>query len=154
MPRAKFHQLSHAAARELIWSRRVNGGGRIFGVAFDRLHDRADDRALAGDREVVYCRFNVRQHLTRDPDGSLRVPGWIHPDGAVRSRWVRGARPAGAAYDRANKDVFCVFVTNRKANSRGNKGSTGYRCIKFSTVRWLKLDGITYRVGAPPPKQH
>lgn len=143
MPRTKFHQISHDAARELLWSQRINGGGRIFGVAFDRISGRIDGSADAGRREVVYCRFNVRKHLK-----SLQN-AWIHPDGTIRRAWVRGSRPAGAAYDRADKDVMCVYVTSRKT-----PGDVGYRCIHFTSIRWLKLDGITYRVGAPPPPQH
>lgn len=137
---SKYHTISHDAASELIWSQRVNGQGRIFAIAFDRT---GDGSSPVGTREVLYVRFNVRRHLAHGADG------WIHRDGAVRPWWGAGARPRGSAYDRAQHGCFCVYCVNRRG-----PGDRGYKSIRFESLRWLKLDGVVYRVGAPPPKQH
>lgn len=151
--KSKFHTISFDAARELIWSQRVNGGGRIFGVSFNRLEDSDDGLRKAGDTETLYCRFNVKKHCVTLQDAKAPRNGWMHPDGIVRKGWIEGARPLGAAYDRAEKDCFCVYVVGgKKRHERG--GTPGYRSIKFTSVRWIKLDGIVYKVGTPPPKQH
>lgn len=143
----KYHTISCKAAQELIWSQRINGRGRIFGVAFDRVTTSKDGKRHKEEMEVLYVRFNVKKHLR-----TLGC-GWIHPDGRVRKGWVEGARPFGAAYDRAEKGCFCIYcVGGRDRSLRG--GMKGYRSIRFDSIKWIKLDGIVYKVGAPPPPQH
>lgn len=147
----KYHTLSTDAARELILSQRVNGRGCIFAIAFTRKTTSQDDRRKKGEQEVVYCRFGVTKHL------AAGKTGWHHPDGKIRRYWGEGARPAGAAYDRAAKGCCCVYVVGRKgAKERASDPSVliGYRSISFSSINWLKLDGTIYKVGVTPPAQH
>lgn len=143
----KFHTINVNAAKQLIWSQRVNGMGRIFGVAFRRVRRSKDKTRNPGDLEVLYVRFNVKKHLATGVE-----EGWVHPDGIVRRHWCEGARPSGAAYDRASKGCFCVFAVGGK--NRGNRVPTGYKSIRFDSIRWLKMDGVVYRVGVSPPPQH
>ncbi len=144
----KFHTISHEAAAELLYSQRVNGQGRIFGVAFDRLTKSRDKQRKPGDLEVLYGRFNVKKHAK-----TLGM-GWIHQDGTIRQHWSDGARPAGAAYDRWEKGLICVWVTSRKWSRERGGEVYRYRCIPLRQIRWLKLDGLIYRVGTPAPVQH
>lgn len=145
--RRRFHTISTQVARELIWSQRVNGRGKFFGVAFKRLRKSKDKQRNAGQLEVLYVRFNVKKHCK-----SLGQ-GWVHPDGFVRKQWVEGAKPFGAAYDRFDKDCFCVFCTNRK-DKVGRVQPLGYKSISFESVTWLKIDEVVFKVGCPPPPQH
>lgn len=144
---ARFHTISHDCARELILDHRVNGGGRFFRVAFERVTTSDDERRRLGELEVFMARFNVKAHL------KYGKRGWIHPDGSVHKNWVWGARPVGASYDRHEKGVFCCTCVGRR-NGVERGGGTGYRCIRFGSVRWLKLNGVVYKVGEPPPPQH
>lgn len=147
MPRQKYHTISTGAAKELIWSQRINGAGGIFAVAFLRATSSRDKQRKEGTQEVLYVRFNVRAHLAAGPTG------WVTPDGARTRYWREGAKPAGAAYDRARRGCFCAYCMGGKDRSRRG-GMRGYKSIRFDSLRWLKIDGIVYKVGAPPPPQH
>lgn len=143
----RYHTISISTARELIWSQRVNGRGQFFGVAFNRTQKSKDKQREKGQLEVLYVRFNVKKYC------KMIGAGWIHPNGYVRKQWVEGARPFGAAYDRAEKGCFCVFCFNGR-DRFGRLNPTGYRSIRFDSLRWIKIDGVVYKVGAPPPPQH
>ena len=143
----RFHTISVQTARELIWSQRINGNGEFFGIAFERVHQSKDKMREPGTMEVLFVRFNVKKHCK-----SIGA-GWIHPDGFVRRQWVEGAKPFGAAYDRYDKDCFCVFCTNR-LEKEGRIEPLGYKSIKFKSLKWLKIGTIRYKVGAAAPPQH
>lgn len=143
----RYHTISYQVARELIWSQRVNGNGELFGVAFERAHRSKDKKREPGQLEVMFVRFNVKKHC------KTIGQGWVHPDGFVRKHWVEGAKPFGAAYDRFDKDCFCVFCFNRREKA-GRVEPLGFKSIKFESLVWLKIDGIVFKVGDPPPPQH
>lgn len=144
----KYHTISHTAAAELLYSQRINGRGTIFGVAFDRKTTSRDKRRRKGDLEVLYGRFNVKRHA------KTLGQGWIHQDGMIRQQWAEGARPAGAAYDRWEHGLICIWITSRKWSRERGGEVHRYRCIPIARIRWLKLDGRIYRVGTPAPVQH
>jgi len=134
----RYQTISHSAARELLWSYRLNGSGRMFKVAFRRRTDSRDGNRMAGQQEVMQVRFNVTKHLVHQPN-----------DNAKQDGWVPGTKPLHAAYDRASKNVFCAYVVWRKGDR-----SVGYRSIPFDLLTWLQIDGTVYKVGCAPQPQH
>lgn len=147
----RYHTISPLAAKEIILSQRVRGNGRIFAVAFERLAQSKDKQRDPGQLEVLYCRFNVKKHCKTLQKG---ISGWQTPDGRVTRYFRNGAKPVGAAYDRAEKGCFCAYVLNGKERSQRQDPVVGYRSIKFNQVRWLKIDGVVFKVGQPAPAQH
>jgi len=141
MPR-KYHTISHSAARELIYSQRVNGRGAIFGIAFRRRTTSDDELRQVESMEVVYARFGVRKGLKHAPATPKPVKGRTGHT-VITS----------AAYDRASRDLVGVYVVNRK-NRPTRGGDKGFRSIPLDKIRWLKLDGVTYKVGEAAPVQH
>lgn len=134
----RYQTVSHATARELLWSFRLNGSGRMFKVAFRRRNDSRDGERLAGQQEVMQVRFNVKKHLASQPT-----------ENAAQEPQDRNTKPQSAAYDRASKNVMCVWVVQRDGER-----ACGYRSIPFDKLTWLQLDGTVYKVGCAPQPQH
>lgn len=132
----KYFPISIATARELIWAQRTHGRGCVFGVAFQRRTDSRDGALQAGDVQVLYGRFGVKKHLRS------RVI-----EDVVNGTSLRVSK-GSATYDRCSKNLFCFFVMHRQ-DGRDH----GYRCIPFDGLRWLKLNGVVYKVGQPPEPQ-
>jgi hypothetical protein len=137
---SNYQIISHACARELILSHRLRGSGRFFRVAFNRITDSRDGNRRVGNMEAVMARFNVTRYLKT-------------PLTRPMTGWPSNTKPPGAAYDRHEHDCFCAYVVAR-INRPHCGGNVGYRSIKWSSIRWLKINGVTYKVGAPPPPQH
>lgn len=131
----KYFPISMQTARELIWAQRTHGRGCMFGVAFERRTDSRDGDLKQGDIQVVYGRFGVKKHLR-----SRVIEDVVNGTSIV----VGG----GASYDRCNHNLFCFYVMHRQ-DGRGH----GYRCIPFDGLRWLKLNGVVYKVGQAPEPQ-
>jgi len=132
---AYFKTISPVAARELIYAHRLQGWGRTISVAWDRRTTSDDGQREQGQLEVLTLRFGVKKHLrTQLHDGQVAGSG------------------SSAAYDRAEKGLFCGFAMSRKYNGISERVN-GYRCVPFDQMRWLKLDGNIYKIGAAPAPQ-
>ena len=129
----KYFPISMETARELIWAQRTHGRGCIFGVAFERRTKSRDGQLEAGDIQVLYGRFNVKKHLKTVHQTVVEGSGFV----------------SSAAYDRCEKNVLCFYVMHRTDGR-----PCGYRSIPFDGIRWLKLNGIVYKVGQAPTPQH
>jgi hypothetical protein len=145
MSKSRYHIISHACAAELLYSQRVRGNGRVICVSFRRRTDRRDLTARKGDRESVIARFNVRKGLKSYGDG------WQDEQGNRLPSWRPGARPIGAAYDRYQHLLVCIYIM---ARIEGDGPTRCFRSIPLDQIEWLKLDGVRYRVGCPAPVQH
>lgn len=139
-----FKTISPVSARELILAHRVQGWGRTFSVAWIRRTDSKDGKRLANTLECVTGRFGVTRHL------QSRI--------LAESLEGTGISAGGPSYNRAKKNLFCLWAISRKHTDESGKTVTEsvseYRCVPFDTIRWLKVDGMVYKVDRSPPPQY